>query len=93
MTTKFIRGEVIRLEATFKDFDCTLIDADTIELKIYDPGETLKATVTPTKSATGKYYYDYSIPADGTVGVWKGEWKATKSSKDSIERVYFEVVS
>ncbi|MCP8308678.1 MAG: hypothetical protein H3Z53_03090 [archaeon] len=91
--TNYIRGEVIRLEATFKDFDGTLIDADSIQLKIYDAKGTLKATVTPTKSATGKYYYDYSIPSDGETGVWKGEWKATKGSVDSIERVYWEVVA
>jgi uncharacterized protein YfaS (alpha-2-macroglobulin family) len=50
-------------------------DPDTTypKITITDPDGTVKVTAaTMTKDATGKYEYQYELPASPTVGTWTG---------------------
>jgi len=90
-----IRGSTIRVENVIKDFDGALLDPDSHIIKLLKADGIQQGTdyTGPTKTAVGNYYQDMAIPADGTAGEWTVEWKVTKSSKDSIERVQFKVVT
>ena len=91
MTTVY-RGMTVRFTRTVKDFDGTLIDADSHDIKIYDPDGTEKySSTSPTKTATGTYRLDYTIPSDGTVGVWEIRWKVSKGSSVGEVRLKFKV--
>jgi len=89
-----IRGSTIRVQNTITDFDGDALDPDSHVIKLLKPDGTQQGSdyTSPTKSATGVYYQDISIPSDGAAGEWTVEWKVTASSKDSIERVRFRVV-
>jgi uncharacterized protein YfaS (alpha-2-macroglobulin family) len=64
------------------DFDGEVLNPDTQEVKIYDPGGAVKSTQTsPTKKADGLYYVLYTFPDDGAVGTWTVKWKITKSGR------------
>ena len=57
-------GNTVRLEAEFEDFDGELVSPDDVKVIIYDGRREIihKADVTPYE--TGKYHYDYTIPAE-----------------------------
>jgi hypothetical protein len=91
------QGESIRLDSTYTDADDAAFDPVTIELKIYEPDGTLKATVTYAlgeiiKSATGIYYYDYDIPSDADLGWWISRWTATATDFSDVTKGQFKVV-
>jgi hypothetical protein len=90
-----IRGSTVRIESTITDFDGAALDPDSHVIKLLKPDGTQQGSdyTSPTKTATGEYYQDIAVPADGSAGEWSIEWKVTKSSKDSIERVRFKVVA
>jgi len=89
-----VRGSTIRVTNTITDFDGNALDPDSHVIKLFKPDGTQQGSdyTSPTKSATGVYYQDITIPSDGDAGEWSVEWKVTKSAKDSIERVKFKVV-
>lgn len=92
--TDYVLGDTIRIDAEIYDWDqTTLIDPDSQEIKIYDVTETLQATITnPTKTGTGKYYVEYTIPEVAPPGTWAYYWKAT-TGKPSREKGTFEVIT
>jgi methionine-rich copper-binding protein CopC len=64
------------------DFDGEALTPDTQEVKVYDPGGTLKFTETsPIKKADGLHYIVYTFPEDGAVGKWTVKWKIIKSGR------------
>ncbi len=85
-------GEVIRLKCTVKNFDNNLTDPTSHEIKVYDGGGTLLATITnPAYGSQGVYHYDYVIPTTASKGMFYYVWKTTSSGQDSIEELHFEV--
>ena len=86
------KGSTIRIRNTITDFNGSLIDPDTHEIKIYDSTSALQATLTtPTKEDIGKYYVDYTIPADALAGSWKVVWEIDKGGQKAVEVLRFAV--
>ena len=89
-----IRGSTIQVQNTIKDFDGTEIDPTSHSITIKDGGGVTKQTTTaPTKTSTGVYYYNYTVPTNGNAGTWTVEWKVTYGTYDSIERTCFQVTT
>ena len=66
-----LSGNTVRLKCEFKTFDDEYDDPDNITLKIFDKDKVqVGATIEITdayKTDTGKYEYDYTIPALSTL--------------------------
>ena len=90
-----IRGNSKRFDATFTDVDgLTLIDADSHIISFYDPNGNIQAApTTPTRDSLGTYHYDYTVPATGTVGLWRIVWQMTKGSVPWGGDSFFNVTS
>lgn len=88
----YYQGETITLKATVKDTDRALTNPTTsITITVKDSDGTTKVDAQAmTNDSTGKYHYDYAIPADATTGVWNVEVTAS-SGKPSIEQDTFTV--
>ena len=77
--TLYQAGETIRITATITDSAGDAADPDTIVISIKKPDGTLDVTDTAmTMSATGIYYYDYTMASD--TGFYYASVKATGSS-------------
>lgn len=89
---KYYQGETITIEATVKTTERALVNPTTsITITIKDPtGTTMVDAQAMTNDSTGKYHYDYAIPADATTGEWNTEVTAS-SGKPSIEQHKFTV--
>ena len=88
----YYQGETVRIKASVTDTDGTLTDPSSIKITIHDADGTAKITDQDmTKDATGKYYYDYTIPGDGQAGLWRVQVTAS-SGKPAIEQDTFNVV-
>jgi len=71
-------GETVRMTATITDSGGAAADPATTKISVAKPGGTLAVDgVAMTKSATGIYYYNYTIGSD--VGTYKVQVKATGS--------------
>lgn len=95
-----IRGDTIRIQNTIRDFPAPgeaqgdLIDVESHAIKLLKPDGTQQGSdyTSPTHHSTGIYYQDITVPADGAAGEWSVEWKVTKNTLDSKERIRFKVV-
>ena len=77
--TLYQAGETMRETATITDSAGDAADPDTIVISIKKPNGTLDVTdAAMTKSATGTYYYDYTIASD--TGFYYASVKVTGSS-------------
>jgi hypothetical protein len=82
-------GDTIRVLCEFKTFAGVYADPSTITLKVYDKdrqqiGSTISITESH-KTATGKYQYDYTIPAStGTPITF--EWSGTLEGSTALSR-------
>lgn len=58
-------GDTIRLDVSFYSFAGVLADPDSVTVKIYAHiGQQVLTTATASKSATGVYYYYYTVPVE-----------------------------
>jgi len=88
----FRASETVKCKIEVYDSSNDLVTPDTITITITNPSGTVKVNgATPTASSTGKYYYNYDVPASPTEGRWVIEWQVTDDSATTIVRDYFEV--
>ena len=90
------RGDTIRINNTFTDIDDAVYDPTTIELKIYDPINTLIKTVTLAaaeiiRSAEGIYYYNYDIAGDAKYGIYITKWIGVADGFTDVSKNQFKV--
>ena len=82
-------GDTIRLNASFYTFAGALADPDVVTVKIYSYiGKNVLATGTATKSSTGVYYYDYTVPDEKGDLVY--EFSGTLENLPSVGRARIE---
>ena len=85
-TATFIIGSTWRTKARFSDATGALADPTTITLKVRDPSGTetsyTYAGATVSKEATGIYYKDVTINAQGR---WVARWIGTGTVADAAE--------
>lgn len=63
--TIYQSGNTVRLTCTFKNFDGTLLDPDSLKVIIYDQKYTVIQTITNVvKESTGVYHVDYITPSN-----------------------------
>lgn len=86
-------GETLRIKAEIVDIDGNPADPSTVTISIGKPDRSLDITdAAMTKSATGSYYYDYTIASDE--GVYYSAVKATGSTgRITIEPGDFDVAN
>jgi len=67
MVTQVTIGDTIWLKGEFKDRDGSYADpvTGTVTVNIYDTGENLLYTLSATKTDTGKYERDFTVPDGG----------------------------
>lgn len=87
----WLRDDTIRVECVCKNFAGALYDPDSHVVIMYDPSGTNMGTLSTSKTGTGTYTADYSIPAAGTAGNWKVSWKALSGTVPAREIIYFKV--
>lgn len=84
-------GDLIRVQATFKDIGGTVVDPTNITLKVKVPAGTVSTFYYPgtvTRVSTGVYYYDFPITASGTHYYnWAGTGAYTVADESSFEVV------
>ncbi len=84
--TTYQLGETIRFTATVTDDDGNAADPTTITISIRTPDGVMAVTdQAMTKSGTGAYYYEYTIPAE-TTGI-EGKYKLKVEATGSASRV------
>lgn len=77
MSTTYTFSQNIDLKVNFY-IGSTLFDPYNVaDVSIYTPGGGLSSTVTPTRTATGMYKANFTIPADGPAGTWEHHWTYT----------------
>ena len=89
---EFIKGDTIRLKATFKDFSGTLVDLSAASLKVYDSTGTAvltKALTDLTRESLGVYHYDWTTT---TIGDYIYEFAGTLASGATVIFDRFSVV-
>ena len=89
------RGETAVLQAYVKDSSGDYVDPSvSITITIIDPnGNVVVNEQTMSKSETGRYYYDYNIPEDATVGryAYRVEVRDGSPVRTTIEQSSFVV--
>jgi len=92
MANMYFQGETLRQKAEITDIGKVLVDPDTIVISIIDlQGIKKVEEEAMERDATGKYHYDYLIPADALIGLWTAEIKAVKGFT-AIEQDQFTVL-
>lgn len=89
--SKYQKGNTIKLNATFKDWNNEDIDPTNLKLIIYDSNYTKidEREVFPShRMQTGQYYYDYVFD---NIGYFYYEWNATIDGTPSIIRNSIEI--
>ena len=85
-------GQTVTLQAIFIDSANKPMDYDSIDIKIYDSGNTLQSTVTSaTKISTGFYEITYTVGATAKTGTWTDQWTATISGVEVQNSFSFNV--
>lgn len=81
-------GDLLRLQASFKDLSAVLVDPTAVVLKVKNPAGTVTTYNYPgviTRSSTGVYYYDYSVTASGVHYFnWSGTGAYTVADESSF---------
>jgi len=91
MVSAYERYQTVRFKASYYNFAETLTDPTSAYFRIWNGTETSVVKAGPTKSATGKYYYDCHMSC--AVGQYVGEFTGTLDSKPARERFRFRVLS
>ena len=91
MTDQYIIGDTIKFYAEIKKYDGTLVDPSAISLEIRDSSDTLVTTLTPAKTATGKYEVEWTITGDAKTLYAKLIY--TAGGKGHIYTTKFDVVT
>ena len=92
LTLIWLQDDTIRIQATIRDFDDTLVDPDSHQIIIYNPLAVAMGTYTgPSRVSLGIFTQDYAIPSAGPSGDWKISWRATFGAFNSREIGYFKV--
>jgi len=87
-------GESMREEARFYDFTDILTDPDIVVISIINPSGTILINQEDmTSDETGIYIYNYSIPDDAPIGLWKVIVKGTSGVLNTINNDSFRVVN
>jgi hypothetical protein len=77
MSTTYTLGQNINLTVNFYLGDTLFDPYNVADVSIYTPAGALSSTVTPTKSSTGVYVANFTIPAGGSAGTWEHHWTYT----------------
>jgi len=90
-----IRDNVLRFQATIRDFNDALMNPDSHAIKLLKPDGTQQSTdyTSPTKDTDGIYHQDVDIPADAASGEWSLQWTTVKDSHNTTERIRFKVIT
>jgi len=85
-------GDTVSYYFYFKDKNGALIDPDpsTLTFDVQDPSGN-ETSVTVTKIQTGTYEFNYNLPTDAALGIWKVLVHAEIGSFISSESVPFKV--
>lgn len=87
--TSYNQGDLIRIQATFKDLNGNLVDPTTVTLKVKVPAGTVSTYSYPgtvVRSSLGVFYYDLAVSAAGTHHYnWSGTGAYQAADEDSFE--------
>lgn len=89
-------GNTISLDITITNISGAKIDADsTPSVEIIAPSGGVVRNLSSTnvvRLETGKYRLNYSVPSNGTLGIWEDHWVATVNGLSAESRLYFTVL-
>jgi len=73
------QGSIIRLEIQYYDQSGNYVDPSTIPtVSIVDPTNTIifnaSGATGVTRQDVGLFYYDYTVPVNGQLGIWQDVW-------------------
>ena len=100
MATEYERGHTVKIGATLKDADDTLVDPDqvasiyqmTCEIKNAITGTAKVTATTMTRSATGTFHYYWQTTESLDVGQYEIEIVATYNNYKIVNRDYIDLV-
>lgn len=94
--TRFIPGQVVRIECTLTDAAGNKIDPGALRLTIKPPG--INAALIEfdssidsgafVKRSTGEYFHDYPLPINATDGAWNYRWDLLAPNAGAAEGVF-----
>lgn len=86
-------GESIKTEISYTTDAGIAFDPTTVALIILDAkGTQVLSTSSLVNDTVGNYYYEYTIPTDGTLGDWLYRFTAVYSGETLVQDKYFTVV-
>ena len=68
------------------------VNADSVEVDIFDPDAQVLDNGVPELVSTGFYRFVYDVPADAQFGLWRINWKITRNGITATGDEYFDVV-
>jgi hypothetical protein len=79
------QGSIIRLEIQYYDQSGNFVDPSTVPtISIVDPTNTIifnaSSATGVNRQDVGLFYYDYTIPVNGTLGLWQDIWSTRVNS-------------
>jgi hypothetical protein len=87
--TSYNQGDLIRIQATFKDLTGNLVDPTAVTLKVKVPAGTVTTYNHPgtiVRSSVGVFYFDFAVNASGTHYFnWSGTGAYTAADESSFE--------
>ena len=88
------QGGLVTLTATYQTGTGDLADpvSPTVDIIDADDVELVTADV-PTRVSLGTYSYAYTVPVDGTVGIWRIHWSGTVDGLEAGGDDWFNVVT
>jgi hypothetical protein len=87
-------GNTVRLECTFKDFNGTLVNPETVRVTFYDYRYNVLLQLnlgTNNHLETGVYFYNYTTPSDKENRIIY-EWQGVINGVPSLKRGSFRTV-
>lgn len=74
---RYAQGTTAPLTVTVTNEHGVAVTADSVVVDIYGPDNQKVDDGVGVEQQTGLYEYDYAIPEDALVGVWRAEWEIT----------------
>lgn len=88
---RYAPGTTAPLTSTFTMPDGDLVDPEFTEVDIYDPNGLVVDNGTPFNVSLGLYRYDFPVPEDAALGLWRIEWHVIINGVHAYGDEIFEV--
>lgn len=88
---RYAPGTTAELTSTFTLIDGDPVNPDSVEVDIYNPDGLVVNDGIPVNVSIGLYRYDFDVPEDADLGLWRIEWHSVINGVHAYGDELFEV--